>query len=329
MHQQLLQVVRRLGNDYEPFGKKAHDGSDCSCGCRYFVKLAGEIGNDWGVCANSESSRAGLLTFEHQGCTAFEPVSVDRNLTDAQLRHLIGEASQILQDRRRERIAPTIQDEARWPLETGEFAYDVRTSYSPRIKGHFPTIFRLEWHDGTWTSFPLEAKVSGNQRPDVRGHFTARNGDVFKIVRENGDYSYQVPLGGELHNLKQGGRISKIGLPGLETLRPFLESVESEVFEKIVEEVESWPVFIRRWQDDSRDRLRRYRSREYLSDEKPVNKAERREVIREEEGSLDQYPNQLAESAALIEWFKAIDRSNPRLRSVACPPAPEKRPQQR
>jgi hypothetical protein len=43
-----------------------------------------------------------LLTFEHQGCVAFRALTVDRNLTDAQLRHLIGEASQILQDRRME-----------------------------------------------------------------------------------------------------------------------------------------------------------------------------------------------------------------------------------
>jgi len=72
MHERLWQIVQRLDSDYEPYGKAERDGSDCSCGCRHFVKLAGEIGNDWGVCGNPESPRAGLLTFEHQGCSAFE-----------------------------------------------------------------------------------------------------------------------------------------------------------------------------------------------------------------------------------------------------------------
>jgi hypothetical protein len=45
---------------------------DCSCGCRHFLPLQGQLGHDWGVCANSKSPRAGLLTFEHQGCAEFE-----------------------------------------------------------------------------------------------------------------------------------------------------------------------------------------------------------------------------------------------------------------
>jgi hypothetical protein len=254
MHEKLIQVVRRLETDYAPFGKADHDGPDCSCGCRHFVKLAHEIGNDWGVCSSPESPTSGLLTFEHQGCTAFQAITVDRNLTDAQLRHLIGEASQILQDRRLEHVPPTAPQDSKWPLESGEFAYDVRTSYSPGIKGHFPTLYRLEWNDAAWTPFRVETRVSGNQRPDVRGHSTARNGDVFKIVRANGDFSYQVPFDGELQNLKQGGRLSSIGLPKLGALRPFLENVEPEVFERIVEEVECRSGLIRRWQDASRDK---------------------------------------------------------------------------
>lgn len=39
---------------------------DCSCGCYYFIELEGN--GDWGVCCNPESPRAGLLTWEHQGC---------------------------------------------------------------------------------------------------------------------------------------------------------------------------------------------------------------------------------------------------------------------
>jgi len=45
---------------------------DCSCGCKRFLKLPGKLGMDWGVCANANSPRVGLLTFEHQGCEQFE-----------------------------------------------------------------------------------------------------------------------------------------------------------------------------------------------------------------------------------------------------------------
>ena len=75
MHETLWQIVRRLHTDYEPFGNAEREGLACSSGCRYFIKLAGDVGNDWGVCSNPESPRAGLLTFEHQGCTSFEPIT--------------------------------------------------------------------------------------------------------------------------------------------------------------------------------------------------------------------------------------------------------------
>jgi len=45
---------------------------DCSCDCKRFLKLPGKLGMDWGVCANANSPRVGLLTFEHQGCEQFE-----------------------------------------------------------------------------------------------------------------------------------------------------------------------------------------------------------------------------------------------------------------
>jgi hypothetical protein len=35
--------------------------------------LIGPASLDWGVCGNPRSHRAGLLTFEHQGCGEFEP----------------------------------------------------------------------------------------------------------------------------------------------------------------------------------------------------------------------------------------------------------------
>jgi hypothetical protein len=52
---QLWQVVRQLGTDYAPYGEVKRDGSDCSCGCRHFIKLAGDLGNDWGVCCKAGS----------------------------------------------------------------------------------------------------------------------------------------------------------------------------------------------------------------------------------------------------------------------------------
>lgn len=44
---------------------------DCSCGCKWYNPLS-HLGGDWGVCCNPASHRAGLLTFEHQGCEHFE-----------------------------------------------------------------------------------------------------------------------------------------------------------------------------------------------------------------------------------------------------------------
>ena len=76
-HDLLWTVCRKLPTDFEPYGERDRDTADpcgdCSCGCRHFVPLKGDLGFDWGVCANSASPRAGLLTFEHQGCPQFEP----------------------------------------------------------------------------------------------------------------------------------------------------------------------------------------------------------------------------------------------------------------
>ncbi len=76
LHEHLLKLVKKLPTDFEPFGERdretAEPSADCSCGCRHFLPLAGELGFDWGVCANPASPRSGLLTFEHQGCPQFE-----------------------------------------------------------------------------------------------------------------------------------------------------------------------------------------------------------------------------------------------------------------
>jgi hypothetical protein len=74
IHEQLWKVCKLLPSDFEPFGKRPDEerGADCSCGCKFFQPLEGILGMDWGVCSNSKSPRAGLLTFEHQGCKEFQ-----------------------------------------------------------------------------------------------------------------------------------------------------------------------------------------------------------------------------------------------------------------
>ena len=83
-HEALWAVAKELPSDFEPYGQRDRSGRspqhpdqtvlrwDCSCNCRWFHTLAGTRGDDWGVCANPESPRAGLLTFEHMGCPQYE-----------------------------------------------------------------------------------------------------------------------------------------------------------------------------------------------------------------------------------------------------------------
>jgi hypothetical protein len=71
-HGRLLRLMRRHAADYAPYGHAEREWGDCSCGCRWYRKLSGELGMDWGVCTNTASHRVGLLTFEHQGCPQFE-----------------------------------------------------------------------------------------------------------------------------------------------------------------------------------------------------------------------------------------------------------------
>lgn len=73
-----------MPQDYAPYGAtdredaNAPDGwwADCSSGCRHYLVLADveeeRLSLDWGICINPRSHRCGLLTFEHQGCPAFE-----------------------------------------------------------------------------------------------------------------------------------------------------------------------------------------------------------------------------------------------------------------
>jgi hypothetical protein len=86
-HGQLWDACKRKPSDFESYGQRARltanrgsfgtTGStfiklDCSCECKWFHTLSGPASLDWGVCGNPASPRAGLLTFEHQGCPEFE-----------------------------------------------------------------------------------------------------------------------------------------------------------------------------------------------------------------------------------------------------------------
>lgn len=77
LHYLLIDKVTRQDSDYQPFGKvkrwekEDEEYPDCSMGCKYYIKLEGELGSDWGICSNKDSKRFSLLTFEHQagkGC---------------------------------------------------------------------------------------------------------------------------------------------------------------------------------------------------------------------------------------------------------------------
>jgi len=86
-HERLLRKVMICKpEDYEPWGELKRWGkpddrhADCSTGCKFArwledVKIEGDqhyLSMDWCVCTNPKSHRVGLLTFEHQGCPAFE-----------------------------------------------------------------------------------------------------------------------------------------------------------------------------------------------------------------------------------------------------------------
>ena len=79
LHALLMAIVPKLPSDYVPYSQRSRsyvsdddDGvSDCSCDCKHFQVLKA-MPNDWGVCANAQSPRCGLLTLEHQGCREFE-----------------------------------------------------------------------------------------------------------------------------------------------------------------------------------------------------------------------------------------------------------------
>jgi hypothetical protein len=163
----------------------------------------------------------------------------------------------------------------------------------------------------------------------IMGRYPAKNGEVFKIVRANGEYSYQVPFNGKIYNLKQFGDLSDIGIFRLEALRLFLECVEPETFEKITSHAHARLKHAKRWLEENQDRIQRWRKREFWADETPVNKRKYREMMKDAEEEAERLPTMITEKTAFIEWLKEIDRSAPTLRLVPPPPAPKRQSEKR
>jgi hypothetical protein len=172
----------------------------------------------------------------------------------------------------------------------------------------------LAWHEDGWVSVPLDSRICGDERPVVIARCDAKNGDIFKVVRRNGEFSYQVPCSGKLYNLKQYGDLSDIGITQAEPLRRLLEHVEPEVFDKIVNDTDKRLKWTKRSLDESRNRLERWRRKEFWANEAPKNKREYREVVAEEAEIVRETPTRITEYEAFLEWLKGIDRSNPRLK---------------
>jgi hypothetical protein len=101
--------------------------------------------------------------------------------------------------------------------------------------------------------------------------------------------------------------------------------MEAEIFGRIIADSEERLGHAKRWLDECRDRLDRWRRKEFWADETPKNKRELREMVADEEQTFRESPTRITECEAFLEWLKGIDSSNPRLKTVACPPAPERR----
>ena len=72
LHKRLWGVCRGKERYSTGIDTRNHELPDCSCGCKFFIRLDTGVGADWGVCINYLSWRSGLLTFEHMGCEYFE-----------------------------------------------------------------------------------------------------------------------------------------------------------------------------------------------------------------------------------------------------------------
>ena len=52
-HRALLDIVKKLPSDFAPWGERSREQErepDCSCGCRWYLRLEPALQLDWGVC---------------------------------------------------------------------------------------------------------------------------------------------------------------------------------------------------------------------------------------------------------------------------------------
>jgi hypothetical protein len=78
----LFEIVTTMPTDFAPYGERLRvlNGviqPDCSDGCKFFGRLAGVAGIDWGVCSGKGSPRSAMLTFTDFDC----PNYVQRDLS--------------------------------------------------------------------------------------------------------------------------------------------------------------------------------------------------------------------------------------------------------
>ena len=134
------EVVDLDPRDWSPYGLLDRDhpdvsGADCSVGCKHYLTLPGELGFDWGVCTNPASHRVGRLTFEHQGCLAFEREDVKHRRTCRCLSSFeLGAESK----RSRAQIIDRLRSEAALPTVLREGPYRIyffshETSEPPHV----------------------------------------------------------------------------------------------------------------------------------------------------------------------------------------------------
>ncbi|MET7619943.1 DUF3027 domain-containing protein [Streptomyces sp. NPDC005408] len=69
IHARWIQNRNRRTDD--PEYKEAWYDEQCGA-CRFWFPLAGDLGSDYGACANRLSPFDGTVRFEHDGCEAFE-----------------------------------------------------------------------------------------------------------------------------------------------------------------------------------------------------------------------------------------------------------------
>jgi hypothetical protein len=101
--------------------------------------------------------------------------------------------------------------------------------------------------------------------------------------------------------------------------------MEHELFEKTMADAKDGVHHAKRWLEDSRDRLTRWRNRDFGGDRPPANKTEYREMLKDEEQSVADGPNRIIEAEAFVEWLRDVNRSKPTLASVPCPEPSQKR----